>query len=107
MKENSHAQAAHATIGAGVSQTILIYQISPAQHFHLDITDKLFILVAVAKSKDLAARNSLSSEGGYLLKQKSTIITVTLTNAQMPALHFKQPHYCTFFVCSLINGVLI
>lgn len=28
------------------------------QHFHLDFADKLFILVAVAKSKDLAARKS-------------------------------------------------
>lgn len=48
------------------------------QHFHLDFTDKLFILVAVAKSKDLAARNSLSSEGGYLLKNKNTIVPDTL-----------------------------
>lgn len=50
------------------------------QHFHLDITDKLFILAPVAKCKDLAGRNSLSSEGGYLLKQRSIIVTVTLTN---------------------------
>ena len=48
------------------------------QHFHPDITDKLFILVAVAKSKDLAGINSLSSEGGgYLLKQRARLL---LTN---------------------------
>lgn len=28
------------------------------QHFHLDFTDMLFIVVAVAKSTDLTARNS-------------------------------------------------
>ena len=47
-----------------VSQTLLIYQISAHQHFHPDITDELFFLVAVAKSKDLAARKLTVLSGG-------------------------------------------
>lgn len=75
-----------------VSQTLLIYQISAHQHFHPDITDELFVLVAVAKSKDLAARQlTVLSGGGYLLEHKSTIFTVTLTKTLSAAIC-----YCAF-----------
>lgn len=95
--ENSHARAAHGTIGAAflvfLSDIIDLSNLTH-QHFHLDIIDKLFILVAVAKSKDLAARNSPSSEGGYLL-QKSTISDVALTNT-LTFIYFITVHYYLF-----------
>lgn len=98
IKEKSHAHDAHGTtwIWLCFSDFIDLSNLTH-QHFHLDITDKLFILVAVAKSKDLAARNSLSSEGGHLLKKQSTIIPKML-----PCTNFK-PLYINVhcYLCAL------
>lgn len=58
MMEKSHAQAAYGAAFLLCFSDFIDLSNLTHQHFHLDNTDKLFILVAVAKSKDLAARSS-------------------------------------------------
>jgi len=89
--QRQNADAAHGSAFL-VFLRLSIHQISPTNFFI--VTVELFFLVAVARSKEV------SSERGYSLKQKSSITTVTLTNAR-PSLKCKLPYYFAFLLyCS-------